>query len=85
MLFVSCEFPSLNPSIFVGELSQKKSDYTPTLIIKFSCNDCRYKIYLQGKIQIPIVIFILHYYFFNMSNMMGFYRYTLDYNLYQIS
>ena len=47
MLFVSREFPSQNPIIFVGEISQKESDYTPTISIKFSGNGCRCKDHLQ--------------------------------------
>ena len=44
MLFVSrCEFPSQNPSTFVGEISQKESDYTPTTSLKFPSNGCCYK------------------------------------------
>ena len=53
MLFVSrYEFPKLNSSTFVGEISKKKSEYTPTTGIKFSGNGLCYKDHLQ-------VIFVL--------------------------
>ena len=60
--FISrCEFPNLNPSIFEGERSQKKNNFTPTTSFKLSCNGLGCTSLFKGFHYVFIMYFIMYF------------------------